>query len=1085
MTLNGTGEHLTGRGKKRAKDGDADYGTGRTKIFRASEKDTAGIIKKIRLENFMVHSEFEWEPNNQVNFVTGANGSGKSSVLQALVLGLNGEVKGMGRYQKAKDFIKKDSPKAIIQITLCNTGEDSFKPDTYRNEIIVQRSISETFSDFTIKGKDEGALNIMRGREAKEEIQRLLDKLQIQVNNPIAILHQEVAKDMLKVESPQSLYKFFEMATLIKSCQDEYQCAVNEIEKTKKNLCDKDKTRKALKKEYREISDKWDQFQKSLDISKEFEEVKGQLYWARIHELEDALKSAEGEIAKLEKRQELPKKKLLKLHEENGILNNEVKKLEYQISVEQEKCQKQETELAALKELEETDKNSERNLLEKIKNLTSTKNSKGKMVTAMTKQISNLTQPETVNDQERVATREIKLANLKEKKEDLENKIDQEGLTRDLQENKLKEEDAREKQFKKENDRIDEQISSISQDLKDMERMSNQQVAVYGGKFPLLQSVIKKNEKKFHRIPLGPLGTFIKLQGDPVTDQNLALLVENELGRSQLSSYLTTDDHDRRILTNIVNNLFDGREARNKPMIYTSRFLDKKHPIERFKVRSGFPILFDYLNIEDPNVFNHIVDQRKIEQIIVCKTQDEAKNLMTYKQNVPMNCAYTITHDWNRFLPASNNGSYRSYYIEQPRGSNLLKSTMSSQIEDKKVELNELHSKKTSNVYEIGYISQSKKSYQAEKKRALDVINKYRKEIGEINKEITKVKATQDDTGVSELESLRKEKNETEQELKDITEQIANFQNQRVQIREKLKDSARDIQKKRDEIKLIKSSESLELKEKQRDVDTKMKKKEREITNQEKLIKLIKDKFDAAKKKKIEDTKTLQSARKQALEGKYQEVFPEESIKLLREKADAIGKKLNVKNELNWDITKLKEDFTAIKGRYEKNSVQCENLKSTLAILEGMKTERKRKIFYIRDLITNCVRRTFNEQMKSLGKDIFLRINHQKRHLQFVSKNHHERSSDDISALSGGEKSYTQMCLITSLWDMMDPPFRCLDEWDVFLDAINRKEISKALLDFSLKNQDKQFIFISPQGACDLKNIPHGKVNVLEIKKSS
>ena len=41
--------------------------------------------------------------------------------------------------------------------------------------------------------------------------------------------------------------------------------------------------------------------------------------------------------------------------------------------------------------------------------------------------------------------------------------------------------------------------------------------------------------------------------------------------------------------------------------------------------------------------------------------------------------------------------------------------------------------------------------------------------------------------------------------------------------------------------------------------------------------------------------------------------------------------------------------------------------------------------------------------------------------------------------------------------------YRCLDEWDVFLDAVNRKEISKELLNFSLNNKDRQFIFISPQ----------------------
>ena len=30
----------------------------------------------------------------------------------------------------------------------------------------------------------------------------------------------------------------------------------------------------------------------------------------------------------------------------------------------------------------------------------------------------------------------------------------------------------------------------------------------------------------------------------------------------------------------------------------------------------------------------------------------------------------------------------------------------------------------------------------------------------------------------------------------------------------------------------------------------------------------------------------------------------------------------------------------------------------------------------------------------------------------------------DIQSLSGGEKSYAQMCLIASLWENMNPPFR-------------------------------------------------------------
>jgi chromosome segregation ATPase len=51
----------------------------------------------------------------------------------------------------------------------------------------------------------------------------------------------------------------------------------------------------------------------------------------------------------------------------------------------------------------------------------------------------------------------------------------------------------------------------------------------------------------------------------------------------------------------------------------------------------------------------------------------------------------------------------------------------------------------------------------------------------------------------------------------------------------------------------------------------------------------------------------------------------------------------------------------------------------------------------------------------------------------------------DPKALSGGETSFSTICLLMALWDSVHSPIRCLDEFDVFMDATNR-QLSMAML---------------------------------------
>eukprot|EP00042_Codosiga_hollandica_P029921 m.168887 g.168887 ORF g.168887 m.168887 type:complete len:148 (-) comp53212_c0_seq53:55-498(-) len=66
-------------------------------------------------------------------------------------------------------------------------------------------------------------------------------------------------------------------------------------------------------------------------------------------------------------------------------------------------------------------------------------------------------------------------------------------------------------------------------------------------------------------------------------------------------------------------------------------------------------------------------------------------------------------------------------------------------------------------------------------------------------------------------------------------------------------------------------------------------------------------------------------------------------------------------------------------------------------------------------------------------------------------------------SLSGGERSFATVAFVVSLWEAMDCPFRCLDEFDVHMDMVNRRLSMKSLIDLARSQKSRQFIFLTPQ----------------------
>lgn len=61
-----------------------------------------GIVEKVSVTNFMCHRRLEVSLGSNVNFIIGRNGSGKSAILTALIVGLGGNASNTSRGNSLK-----------------------------------------------------------------------------------------------------------------------------------------------------------------------------------------------------------------------------------------------------------------------------------------------------------------------------------------------------------------------------------------------------------------------------------------------------------------------------------------------------------------------------------------------------------------------------------------------------------------------------------------------------------------------------------------------------------------------------------------------------------------------------------------------------------------------------------------------------------------------------------------------------------------------------------------------------------------------------------------------------------------------
>lgn len=1008
----------------------------------------SGKIIRIHLTNFMCHGNLQIDFNPQVNLLIGRNGSGKSAILTALIVGLGAKASKTSRSGQLKNFIKAGENSATIEIEIANVGVGAYNSDTFGQKIIIKRKITPTSSAYEIKDAYGHVVS-----KSREDLMKIMLFHNIQTDNPVFVLNQDAARSFLRDMVPKKNYELFLKATQMEIILEKLNKCVQLYNKYKAKLTVSTKQLEHAEKELRELEVKYERLKSVEEIKQSINLYKLQRLWLRVTEQEKKIANLQNEItAKETERDKINdkinsnssdvslKERLKDLQrecdEKNSLLQGENRALinlqnaykeancKYQVEQQQrvklrDRCKRIEEEIETINE--EISKRKESNS-------------------------SQITQKRLQVDQEK--------KRLENQRQEVESMIA--TLKQDLRLNAHNKERQTEEyeSVKMQKKSLQHKIASNEQELTRMGTLSNDRLEVYGQHMKSLIQMIEKvyNNRKFSALPKGPLGRYLE-----VPDKKWRGVVEQLLG-GHLTSFIVNNGQDRQVLDKIIKTHF----PQSRHTIITAKFRGQQYNVQDGSVPKirGAHLLLDLIKCSDPDVINCLIDQINIETIVLVEDQNLAVQLTKDESQVPANLRKVVL--LNPLIEYFPSPLYRAYSLE-PRNPRY----MQVNIDDRKKALRDeiLRNKELQE-----QIDQKLQSF----RQKLGDFEEYQKKNQTL---LRKHESSMNDIKL-QIEELNNYEFPSENENEVLRNEVQKLENSRNLIETKLKE---------------KESNCMELKQAAQEKHQAVQKQQEKIKSFEREVnslmeELNANKLEAAKKGNSLRTLTAKLSQLEEDISKLKTLIANEEPQLseYHQEASNNGERVDTdksNSELNHLIKSLEvkmkqicsieeniHDVAALvedkRLKFQTDQQLMQTISDSLVLLKKSRQQRFRTLKCLLEHMAIRVSHTFKHILKLRDFDGELSIDHAEKTLTMtiVPRDKHIKNAvSNTKSLSGGERSFSTVALLLSLWSCIDHPFYFLDEYDVFTDEFNRKVITQLLLNEAKKKSHRQYTFLSPQ----------------------
>ncbi|KAK6103834.1 RecF/RecN/SMC N terminal domain family protein [Brugia pahangi] len=1042
--------------------------------------EVPGRIASIELFNFMCHESLKINfdlSNRNCFFIGGSNGSGKSALFAALNMGLGGRGSQNERGNAMKQYIKDGQNRAKIRIVLTNCGFGKYPG--YGDAIAVERTISLTSSTYQLKSLtyEEGRCNEQVVSHKKTDLDKLLARFSIQLDNPIFWMSQNRCREFLHELKPEKLYNMFMSATGLdfsRRCYSESGTYSDESEKLvlsiRQDCCNKLKEIEKLRENRKRVQ--------NMEQSKQnLSELKNILRWLPVRDCHKDLCKHNELLAKAA---EIYAKLKGGFAIKEKMKADCLQKFE-QMQENKEKLQKKIEDLQdELKNLGKERKSRRDGMLDTEQQLNTVERNHRIMnaeIGSMEQQLKEIEAKKNQGIQYSIVEIEAELFELENRCTTVKEKQYSMEKRKKCFETELADAIKAERSLEAEISHWNVVLRELRDEKERVMAMEQSDLARFGTSAPQIISLIKQNAAKFSKKPIGPIGAYIRIK-----DDSWALAVEHCL-RHLLSVWLCDNVHDR----NILDSILQSYNIRTVGYII-SKFLESRYDITSFEPPSEYLTVARMITVTNDNVFNVLVDQTQMESILLIGSDSLARRLMA--ENPPRNVYKGFTKNGDEVFAKTGDQVYRFYANHHYQKSVILTNTKTANIRSLNDQITKTEDELRNNRASLAKIQKNRQKIEGDltsemQQRSQELqclrVDEVRRRSLQKRLDAARFEGSVDGQVmnlVSSLNQYRREKEKLIQSENVLQEQLTSSR-QLLHVTEMIR---------REKIREIKENEN-ELKKRESDLEEcsseidKMNNYENEY--RQKLSKLEIHINDLQEKVKTLNEK-LEKMKNEARE--FVTDVPPDFTSLpdtaeAEERYRKLERRIQSAQESLEGTIVSEEALNALQNDYERLQKKYNSAKQVVLELKKRLKLRNEKFLEVRNLTAERLSELYGGLMSIRNFKGSLIISHEERAIYIMASTQKNQEIDqaailqryrgkgnfqDLRGLSGGERTYTSACFVMALWQAMGTPIRCMDEFDVFLDLNNRKIVMELFADLATRHYPSyQFIFFTPQGVAD------------------